>query len=149
MLDATELARRLREAMDKRDARITSAALALECKVTDQAVNGWRKTGRIAKKHLPTIARVTGKPLHYFLGQDAAGVSTNYGLVLGIEEAEAITRLRERHPDWRRYVLGLAMMESGQADLMLRTMRQAVPDYKVEAAVGTAPHVAKAKAKAK
>lgn len=63
-------------------------------------------------------------------------------LQLKIEEAEAVVRLRRAHPDWRRYVLGLAMVDSEQAQaLMLTTMRQAVPDYKVEAAFGTAPHV--------
>lgn len=65
-------------------------------------------------------------------------------LQLRIEEAEAIVRLRRAHPDWRRYVLGLAMVDSEQAQgLMLTTMRQAVPDYKVETAYGEAPHVAK------
>jgi hypothetical protein len=63
-------------------------------------------------------------------------------LQLKIEEAEALMRLRRAHPHWRRYVLGLAMVDSEQAQaLMLTTMRQAVPDYKVEEAFGTAPHV--------
>lgn len=140
MLDSNELARRLREAMDRRVPRLSAAALAKICKVTDQAVNGWRKTGRIAKKHLPRIAAETGKPLEYFLGEDEGTVATNYGLVLKLEEAEAMKRLQKAAPDWRRYVLGLAMVEKTQQELLLHTMRQAVPDYKVEDAYGRAPH---------
>lgn len=141
MLDAHELAKRLREAMDNKVPRLSAAALAKSCKVTDQAVNGWRKTGRIAKRHLPTISAETGKPLAYFLGEDAGLVTVNYGLMLKLEEAEAMKRLQEASPDWRRYVLGLAMVDRAQQDLLLRTMRQAVPDHKVESAFGAAPHV--------
>ena len=80
---------------------------------------------------------VTGK------GEMEYALPASHGIVLGIEEAEAITRLRSGHPDWRRYVLGLAMVEQGQQELLLSTMRQAVPDYKVEQAFGAAPHVKK------
>lgn len=149
MLDANELARRLRNAMDNKEPRLTAAALAKACGVTDQAVNGWRKTGRLAKKHLQTIVRETGRPIEFFLGEDMTGIHTNLGMTLELEEGEAIKRLRAGNPDWRRYVLGLAMVERGQQDLLLSTMRQAVPDYRVEQAVGTAPHVAARKAKAK
>lgn len=72
----------------------------------------------------------------------AGPIEEQAGTRLEIEEAEAITRLRKAHPDWRRYVLGLAMVDSEQAQqLLVTTMRQAVPDYKVEAAYGDAPHV--------
>ena len=67
MLDGKELARRLRDAMDKATPRITSSQLARKCEVTPQAVNGWRARGMIAKKHLPVISRLTGKPIAYFL----------------------------------------------------------------------------------
>ena len=140
MLDAQELRRRLIVAMDDAKPRVTSAALAAECRVTAQAVNGWRKTGRLAKRHLSAITKLTGRPLEYFL-DDAAGPAATYGLKLGIEEAEAIKRLRDGDPDWRRYVLALAMVQGSEQALLLRTMRQAVPDYKVEQAYGDAPHV--------
>lgn len=146
MLDAHELARRLREAMDNRVPKLSAASLAKSCKVTDQAVNGWRKTGRIAKKHLQKIAAETGKPIGYFLGEDTDTVTVNYGLTLKLEEAEAMKRLQKADPDWRRYVLSLAMVDRAQQDLLLHTMRQAVPDYQVEKAFGPAPHV-KAKQK--
>jgi hypothetical protein len=141
MLDAKELARRLVLAMDRAEPRVTSAALADETGVTPQAVNGWRKTGRGAKKHLPKIAELTKRPLEFFLGAEAGAAEGGGTYRLAIEEALAIKRLREAHPDWRRYVLGLAMVEGAEQDLMLKTMRQAVPDYQVERAYGTAPHV--------
>lgn len=143
MLDAQDLRRRLVAAMDKADPRVTSAALAKECGVTPQAVNGWRTTGRVAKRHLATVAKLTGKPLEYFLGDTNGAIAASHGLKLGIEEAEAIKRLRESHQDWRRYVLGLAMVDRREQELLLKTMQQAVPDYRVEQAYGTAPHVRK------
>lgn len=140
MLDAQELRRRLIVAMDKASPKVTSAALAEACDVTAQGVNGWRKTGRLAKRHLSTIAKLTRKPLEYFLGGEP-GVGNSLGIRLQIEEAEAIKRLRDGDPDWRRYVLGLAMVEGNAQVLLLNTMRQAVPDYSVEKAYGNAPHV--------
>ena len=125
--------------MDSSRPRVTSAALAEACHVTPQAVNGWRKTGRLAKRHLGTIARLTRKPLEYFL-EDDLEASSALGLRLRIEEAEAIKRLRDGNPDWRNYVLGLAMVERHEQEILLNTMRQAVPDYKVEQAYGPAPH---------
>lgn len=72
----------------------------------------------------------------------AGTMEDSLGMTLQIEEAEAINRLRKGLPDWRRYVLGLAMVDSEHAQqLLLTTMRQAVPDYKVERAYGDAPHV--------
>lgn len=140
MLDAKELSKRLVTSMEEARPRVTSAALAHACGVTDQAVNGWRKNGRIAKRHLATIARITGKPLEYFLGS-TAGTGMSYGLQLQLEEAMAIKKLREGNQDWRRYVLGLAMVEGSAQALLLQTMRQAVPDYKVEQAYGKPPEL--------
>lgn len=143
MLDSHELARRLREAMDKRVPALSGAALAKACNVTDQAVNGWRKTGRIAKKHLPTIAAETGKTIEYFLGKEPDAVTTNYGLTLKIEEAEALKRLQNALPEWRRYVLGLAAVDNKDTQrLLLSTMTQTVSDRRVEEHVPVAPHAA-------
>lgn len=142
MLDAHELARRLREAMDTKQPRLSSAALAAACKVTDQAVNGWRKTGRLAKKHLPTIARETGRPLEYFLGQETRGITTNYDMTLTTAEGLAIKNLRDALPEWRRYVTSLAMTTSKERQqLFLDMLQQHVPDETVAKAFGPAPHV--------
>lgn len=69
MLDAKELARRITRAIDEADPPVTSAAIATECKVTAQAVNGWRKTGRVSKRYLPKIAAMTGTNPLYFLDE--------------------------------------------------------------------------------
>lgn len=61
MLDGKEIARRLKAAMLV--SGITSAVLAEKCGVTAQAVNGWRKTGRVHKRHLGKIAELTGRDL--------------------------------------------------------------------------------------
>ena len=77
MLDAKELGRRLTKAMDEADPPVTGAALASECGVTPQAVSGWRKTGRLGKRHLPTIIRLTGKSAEYFLSETVPSITKN------------------------------------------------------------------------
>jgi hypothetical protein len=124
VLDALELARRLRQAMDTASPRITSAAVAKACAVTPQAVHGWRKTGRIAKRYLTPIAALTKRPLEYFL-DDVPGTQSRFALEL--DEALAVKKLRDAHPSWRRYVLGLALLEKAQQELMLRTLRLVIP----------------------
>ncbi len=41
--------------------------MAEACGVTKQAVLGWKKTGRIDKKHLPALAHLTKFPLTWWL----------------------------------------------------------------------------------
>lgn len=141
MLDAHELRRRLVEAMDTAKPKVTSAHLAEVCKVTPQAVNGWRKNGRLAKRHLARIAAETGKPLEYFLGAEAGTVTVNYGLVLKRDEAEAMKALQNALPEWRKYVLGLALVNRVAQETFLVTMGKTMPDAAVKAAYGDAPHV--------
>lgn len=140
MLDRLELARRIREAMDKADPKVSSAALATKCGVTPQAVHGWRTTGRVAKRYLEAIAGMTRRPLEYFLGNDVAPSNATFD---GITEGEALARLRRALPEWRRYVIGLAMEDSHTAQkLLLDSMRKAVFDPRVEQFVPVAPHAA-------
>lgn len=49
---------------------IKAAELATAFGVTPQAINGWRKKGRIGKDKLIKLARLTGRPAGYFLGED-------------------------------------------------------------------------------
>ena len=71
MLDSETLAKRIRDAMDNhKPNRITASKLATAFGVTPQAINGWRKTGRIGKGRLLKLARITGKPASYFLGDE-------------------------------------------------------------------------------
>lgn len=66
-LSPTErIAARLAHSMD--DAGLTNTRLASACNVSVQAVGGWKRTGRINKKHFPTIARLTGKPVEWLMG---------------------------------------------------------------------------------
>lgn len=68
LTDSERVAERLRAAL--LDSKVSDVQLASECGVTKQAITGWKKTGRIAKKHLPTVAALTHKPVEYFLLQE-------------------------------------------------------------------------------
>lgn len=68
MLTESELAARIKAAMDNREPRIPSALVARRCGVTPQAVNKWRKDGRIdLRRHLTTLAAVTQVPPMFYL----------------------------------------------------------------------------------
>jgi len=59
-----ELAKRLRHVLSKRGMK---AEVARACKISEQAVSGWCRTGRIDKTHLPIIANITGSRLEWLL----------------------------------------------------------------------------------
>lgn len=69
VLDSPEMARRIKRAMDEADPPVSGSDLARECGVSPQAVSGWRRTGRVQKRHMPTISRLTGKPMEYFFAE--------------------------------------------------------------------------------
>jgi hypothetical protein len=140
MIDALELKRRLVQAMDQAHPRVSSAALAEACKVSPQAVHGWRKTGLVDKKHLATIARLTKQPVDFFVGSGPFNAEASVGLQP--DELEAIKCLRAAAPEWRAYVLALACVDKGAQSVLLQTMRTAVPDAAVEKALGPTPRVA-------
>ncbi len=71
MLSTSEkLAAKLAEAIS--NPPITQTAVAEHCGVTKQAVQGWLRNGRIDKKHLSTLARITGRPLEWWLDNGQA-----------------------------------------------------------------------------
>lgn len=46
---------------------LRQADIAEACGVSKQAIQGWIKTGRIDKKHLPALASISGRPLSWWL----------------------------------------------------------------------------------
>ena len=50
---------------------IKQSTVAEECGVTKQAVQGWLKTGRFDKKHLPKLAKLTNRPLSWWLDDES------------------------------------------------------------------------------
>lgn len=65
---AERMAAKLAEALSSPPLKHTDVAAA--CGVTKQAVQGWLRTGRFDKRHLPTLARITNKPLEWWLSSD-------------------------------------------------------------------------------
>lgn len=60
------MAQRLRAALED----LEGVAVAKACGVSKQAVTNWKKDGRIDKKHLPTLSKLTGLPIEYWLGMN-------------------------------------------------------------------------------
>ncbi len=87
------MAQRLRIALAGRGMK---AKVAQRCAVTPQAVTGWLKTGRIDKKHLLTINKLTGHGFEWLLtGEDplrvapgASGTETDHPLVSPLTQRE-------------------------------------------------------------
>lgn len=75
---------------------------------------------------------VTGK------GQMEASPEASAAFQFKIEEAQAMKNLRDALPEWRRYVLSLAMTTDHQRQqLFLDMLSTHIPDEKVAAAYGT------------
>ena len=129
MLDAKELAKRIRAAMDYREPPLPSTDLADKCGVTKQAVYEWRATGRIGKGHLPVVADATGMPLIYFLEPERGSLPETRTiwrrlgkmfakaatvLLLAIPSAPTEVQAHSAfdiiriHIAWRRFLLGFA-----------------------------------------
>lgn len=98
MLDADELSKRVRAAMDLREPPLASVELAAKCGVTKQAVYGWRTTGRMSKAQLLTVSQETGMPLEFFLEADRGTTPTTKAI-------------------WRR--MGRAMAKAAMVALVL------------------------------
>lgn len=64
MLDNSAMAAAIRAAID--DSKMTQKGIADAFGVTEQAVSGWLRTGKVDKRKLPRLAALTGKPLSHF-----------------------------------------------------------------------------------
>lgn len=91
--DAQALAARIRAALAVSNA--DTAAIAKECGISRQAIDGWRSSGRIAKKHLPVLARFTGQSVDYFIG-------TAEMTAQELDEVQLILAYRDMPPEHRQ-----------------------------------------------
>lgn len=72
MLDNHAMAAAIRSAIE--DSKLTQKGIADAFGVTEQAVSGWLRTGKVDKRKLPKLASLTGKPLSHFGMGEAIGV---------------------------------------------------------------------------
>ena len=70
MLDNQTMAARIKAAIE--GAGHTQVSIAHAFKITEQAVSGWIRTGKVDKRKLPKLAQLTGRPLSFFM-PDADG----------------------------------------------------------------------------
>lgn len=74
-ITAEQLAQKFNTAFP-RSGKVKTSEIREACgNVSKAAITEWRRTGRIAKKHLPALAKLSGKPLAWWLGEpDSADV---------------------------------------------------------------------------
>lgn len=87
------LAQRLAAALE--EGRISQVRVATECGVTKQAVQGWLRTGRIDKKHLPKLSELTGKPLAWWLSGQEVNADSAPHTPAGAQEELAPYRVQQ------------------------------------------------------
>ncbi|AIC11255.1 peptidase S24 [Xylella fastidiosa subsp. sandyi Ann-1] len=68
MLDAEIVKKRFIAALGK-NREVTQSAIATFCNVSEQAVSGWKRTGRIDKKHFAALSTALKVPLEYWYGE--------------------------------------------------------------------------------
>ena len=74
MLDNKDMAKVIREAIDASGK--TQKEIADAFGITEQAVSGWLRTGKVDKRKLPALSELTGKPLsHFGMGEAYPAVS--------------------------------------------------------------------------
>lgn len=117
--------------------------LAHKAGCTKSAVSQW-ETGDVKNLHMKRVVKVAdalGVEIRWIISGDGPKLRASPGVPVKytIDEAEAIKNLRVAEPAYRRYVISLALMDPDQQHLMIKTMREAVPDSVVEAAYGKPP----------
>lgn len=74
MLDNSAMAAAIKSAIEQ--SKLTQKGIADAFGVTEQAVSGWLRTGKVDKRKLPKLAQLTGKPLsHFGMGEPSEVVS--------------------------------------------------------------------------
>lgn len=117
--------------------------VAKDIKADTQAV--WALVKRRSSKSALAgkLADYFGVPLHRLMADDFDVNEAAQPKDLPLPEREAMARLQRALPEWRNYVVGLAMIDNHQTQkILLDTMRQAVPDRRVEQFIPVAPHAA-------
>lgn len=119
------------------------STLAAKAGCTKGAVSQW-ETGDVKNLQSPRLIKVADAldvEVRWLLSGEEPKLRARPAepVTYSIEEAEAIKSLRVAEPAYRRYVISLALMTREQQQLMIKTMREAVPDSVVEAAYGKPP----------
>lgn len=117
--------------------------LAKKSGCTKSAVSQW-ETGDVKNLHMTRVMKVADAldvELRWLISGESPKLrlKASAPIKYTIDEAEAIKNLRVAEPAYRRYVISLALMTPEQQHLMVKTMREAVPDSVVEAAYGKPP----------
>lgn len=112
---------------------------------TDGRITNWKSRG-IPRAEVPAVASLMGLSYEGYMQATGAApmLQASHGLKLDIEEAESVKRLRDALPEWRAYVLNLAMTTSRDKQRLWLEMMNRPPaaDEAIERAFGQAPHVA-------
>lgn len=88
MLDNDTMRAAIKSAIEK--SGHTHAYIANAVGVTEQAITGWLKTGRIDKRRLPKLAQVTGTPLATFLPGSGPSDDSGWEDIRGVRQPAAL-----------------------------------------------------------
>lgn len=119
---AQQLAAKLEEVLS--DPRVKQADIAEACGVSKQAVQGWKKTGRIDKKHLPKLAQVSGKPLEWWLSIDGSDQG-------GLKKASGEDQLSDSFNDWRLQASPRSLATINKLELLAQKNALGDEDWKL------------------
>lgn len=105
--DAQQIAAKFNEAFPQKKGEHSDQEIATACGVTKQAVNGWRATGRIAKKHIGKLAELSNRPLDFWLPNSDGSTTSDSGQLTPTEQ-KLITGFRAASDADRETLLWLA-----------------------------------------
>lgn len=121
--ESAQLAARFNAAFPRNGTR-QDIEIAKACEVTKQAIPGWRSTGRIAKKHLPALAELSGRPLDWWVAGDPQAGEESFE----VRETEGSPYLK----DDQATKAVVALMRSTDAigrGIIWQAAKQALRDY--------------------
>lgn len=114
--------------------------IARACKITPEAVYGWFKTGRIAKKHLPIVAEMVGTSIEGLLGDGAPKGKARSGELEWSFAAQKLAALFDHLPADERKLAWpwLVHMIAHSPGLVKSFLPYPVDNERVESAFGKA-----------
>lgn len=127
------------------EGKATPGQIATACRITEQAVSNWKRTGKIARHHLPLVAAAFGWSVNQLLTGEPDAVKPE-DMHLSVQEMEMLKAFRDLPADDQDY-LGNEIKSRAQKsrDYVAKILKEKyginnyASDEKVAAAFANAP----------